>query len=83
MSHAPMRMPVGLRVRRVGRAPLLGGQRGASGERQNEEEREDLPPIWWTPILGFRAGRRVSDEHNASGIFWYSPQGANLLAIRG
>jgi hypothetical protein len=22
------------------------------------------PPIWWTPMLGFRAGRKVSDEHN-------------------
>src|SRR3954471_24365849 len=22
----------------------------------------DLPPIWWTPMLGFRARRTVSDE---------------------
>jgi hypothetical protein len=28
----------------------------------------DPPPIWWTPMLGFRAGRKVSDEHNAPGI---------------
>ena len=30
--------------------------------------RVDLPPVWWTPMLGFRAGRKVSDEHNAPGI---------------
>jgi hypothetical protein len=29
---------------------------------------DDPPPIWWTPMLGFRAGRKVSDEHNAPGI---------------
>ena len=28
----------------------------------------DLPPVWWTPMLGFRAVRKVSDEHNAPGI---------------
>ena len=28
----------------------------------------DLPPIWWTPMLGFRAVRKVSDEHDAPGI---------------
>ena len=28
----------------------------------------DPPPIWWTPMLGFRAARKVSDEHNAPGI---------------
>jgi PAS domain-containing protein len=36
-----MRMPVGLRVRRVGRASLLGSHRGPSGERQNDEERDE------------------------------------------
>jgi hypothetical protein len=28
----------------------------------------DPPPIMWTPMLGFRARRKVSDEHNAPGI---------------
>ena len=28
----------------------------------------DPPPIWWTPMLGFRARRKVSDEHNTPGI---------------
>jgi len=26
------------------------------------------PPVWWTPMLGFRARRTVSDERNASDI---------------
>ena len=25
-------------------------------------ERSDPPPVWWTPMLGFRARRTVSDE---------------------
>jgi hypothetical protein len=28
----------------------------------------DPPPVWWTPMLGFRAERKVSDEPNAPGI---------------
>jgi putative transposase len=28
----------------------------------------DPPPIWWTPMLGFRARRTVSDEHDAANI---------------
>ena len=37
-------------------------------ERRVLDEVGDLPPIWWTPMLGFRAVRKVSDEHNAPGI---------------
>src|SRR5882762_5377132 len=31
-------------------------------------EHPDLPPIWWTPMLGFRARRTVSDEYDAASI---------------
>jgi hypothetical protein len=30
--------------------------------------RSDPPPVWWTPMLSFRARRKVSDERHAPGI---------------
>jgi len=40
----------------------------------------DLPPVWWTRMLGVRAGRKVSDEHNAPGYFRRSSNAKRLIA---
>ena len=58
--------PVGLKLQPVGDIFLPPSASGNSAGCWNTILRSrDLPSIWWTPMLGFRARRTVSDECDA------------------